>query len=148
MDIILLQNLDKLGDKHEIVTVKPGYARNYLIPRGLALIANSSNRKRLNELRRVEAAKEAQLKGHYEDIAAKLEDVVLKVGAKAGTSGKIFGSVTNVQIVQILNEVHQIEVDRRKVVMPDEVKELGTYEATLNLHPEVVTKVKFEVIQE
>lgn len=148
MDIILLQELDKLGGKHEIVTVKPGYARNYLIPQGKALIANSSNRKRLEELRRAEAAKEAKLKGHYEEIAEKLKGVVLKVGAKAGTSGKIFGSVTNLQIIQLLNEQHQVEIDRRKVVIPEEVKELGSYVATLNLHPEVITEINFEVIQE
>ena len=101
MDIILLQEVDKLGDKHEIVTVKPGYARNYLIPKGMALIANASNRKRLDELKRVETAREAKLKGYYEEIAAKLKDVTLKIGAKAGTSGKIFGSVTSLQIAQV-----------------------------------------------
>lgn len=148
MDIILLQEVEKLGDKHEIVTVKPGFARNFLIPKGMALIANTSNRKRLEELKRLEAAREAKLQGHYQAIADKLKDVVLKVGAKAGTSGKIFGSVTNVQIAQLLKEQHEVEIERRKIDLDEEVKELGTYSATLNLHPEVKTSVQFEVVQE
>lgn len=148
MEIILLKELDKLGDKHEIVTVKPGYARNFLIPQGLALIANSSNRKRLQELRRLEDAKEAKLKDFYVEIAEKLKDVVLKVGAKAGTTGKIFGSVTSVQLAQLLKEEHGVELERRKIVLQDEVKEIGSYVANLNLHPEVQTTIQFEVIQE
>lgn len=148
MEIILLQEVDKLGDKHEIVNVKPGYARNYLIPKGFAIIANNSNRKRLDELKRIESAKEAKLKDHYQEIADRLKEVTLKVGAKAGTSGKIFGSVTNVQIAQLLKEDHGIEIERRKIVLPEEVKELGTYKARLNLHPEVSSEVEFEVIQE
>ncbi|MCB0667795.1 MAG: 50S ribosomal protein L9 [Saprospiraceae bacterium] len=148
MEIILLQEVDKLGDKHEIVNVKPGYARNYLIPKGFALIANNSNRKRLDELKRIETAKEAKLKDHYQEIADKLKEITLKVGAKAGTSGKIFGSVTNVQIAQLLKEEHGIEVERRKIVLTEEVKELGTYKAKLNLHPEVSSEVDFEVVQE
>ncbi len=148
MDIILLQEIEKVGFKHEIVSVKPGYARNYLIPKGLALIANSSNRKRLDELKRAEAAKEAKLTGYYQEIADKLKDTVLKVGAKAGTSGKIFGSVTTLQIAQILRDQLEIEVDRRKIELEEDIKELGTYSAKLNLHPEVEAVVQFEVIQE
>ncbi|MBK8502278.1 MAG: 50S ribosomal protein L9 [Saprospiraceae bacterium] len=148
MEIILLKELDKLGDKHEIVSVKPGFARNYLIPQGFALIANSSNKKRLDELKRIEIAKEAKLKGHYQEIANKLKGVILKVGAKAGTTGKIFGSVTNVQIAQLLKEEQGVEIERRKIVLSDDVKELGTYSVKLNLHPEVVTEVQFEVVQE
>lgn len=148
MDIILLKEVDKLGDKHEIVSVKPGYARNYLIPQGFALIANSSNKKRLDELRRIDAKRESKLKDHYQEIAERLKGIVLKVGAKAGTTGKIFGSVTNIQIAQLLKEGHGLEIERRKISISDDVKELGTYTATLNLHPEVVTEVQFEVIQE
>jgi large subunit ribosomal protein L9 len=148
MDIILLQELEKLGDKHEIVSVKPGYARNFLIPQGLALIANSSNKKRLQELRRLEAAKEAKLKDHYQAMADKLKDVVLKVGAKAGSSGKIFGSVTSLQIAQILKETYELEIPRRKISLSEDIKELGTYSTTLNLHPEVILEVSLEVVQE
>jgi len=148
MEIILLKEVDKVGYKHEIVKVKPGYARNYLIPQGLALIANATNRKRLAELRRLEETKEAKLVGHYQDIAEKVKDFVLKIGAKAGASGKIFGSVTNVQIAQALQEQLQVEVERRKIIIDEEVKELGAYTSKLKLHPEVVTEVAFEVIQE
>lgn len=148
MDIILLQEVENLGDKHELVSVKPGYARNYLIPRGMALIANVSNRKRLQELVRAEASKEAKLQGHYEAIAEKLKGAVLKIGAKAGGTGKIFGSVTNLQLAQVLKEVHEVDIERRKIEMPEEVKELGSYTAKLNLHSEVQTEIAFEVIQE
>lgn len=148
MEIILLKEVDKVGYKHEIVSVKPGYARNYLIPKGFALIANASNRKRLEELKRVETAKEAKLVGYYQEIAEKVKDTTLRIGAKAGTSGKIFGSVTNVQIAQILKEQHDVDIERRKIEIKDDVKELGTYSAQLNLHPDVVVDVAFEVVQE
>lgn len=148
MEIILLKEVDKVGYKHEIVSVKPGYARNYLIPQGFALIANASNRKRLEELKRVETAKEAKLVGYYQEIAEKVKDTTLRIGAKAGTSGKIFGSVTNVQIAQILKEQHDVDIERRKIEIKDDVKELGTYSAQLNLHPDVVVDVAFEVVQE
>ncbi len=148
MEIILLKEVDKVGYKHEIVSVKPGFARNYLIPQGFALIANASNRKRLGELKRVETAKEAKLVGYYQEIAEKVKGTTLRIGAKAGTSGKIFGSVTNVQIAQILKEQHDVDIERRKIEIKDDVKELGTYSAQLNLHPEVVVDVAFEVVQE
>ncbi len=148
MEIILLKEVDKVGYKYELVKVKSGYARNFLIPQGLALIANTTNRKRLAELRRLEAAKESKLLGHYQEIAEKVKGITLKIGAKAGATGKIFGSVTNVQIVQALQEQLQIEIERRKIIIEEEVKELGSYSATLKLHPEVETKVGFEVIQE
>ena len=148
MDIILLEEIENLGEKHELVTVKAGYARNYLIPRGKALIANVSNRKRLEELVRAEAAKEAKLQGHYEAIAEKLKGAVLKIGAKAGATGKIFGSVTNLQLAQVLKDQYEVEIERRKIEMPEEGKELGSYTAKLNLHTEVQTEVAFEVVQE
>lgn len=148
MDIILLEDIDKVGDKHTIVTVKDGYGRNYLIPQGKAIIANATNRERLAELEAEEAAKEAERVGHYQEIAEKLAGQTLKIGAKAGTSGKIFGSVTNVQVVAALKDQFEVEVVRKKVQLPEEVKELGTYELTLNLHPEVQPKMNFEVVEE
>ncbi|TXB65571.1 50S ribosomal protein L9 [Phaeodactylibacter luteus] len=149
MDIILLQDMDKVGDKHEVVTVKPGYARNYLIPQGLALVANTANMAKLDEIKRKEEAELAARKAEFVDMAAKLKGEVLKIGAKAGQSEKIFGSVTNVQIAAALKDQMGIEVDRRRVVMPEEdIKTLGTYTAQLNLHPEVDIKVNFEVIAE
>ena len=147
MDIILLADLDKVGDKHEVVTVKNGYGRNYLIPQGLALIANATNMKKLDDLKAKEDAAEAAKVDVYKDIATKLEGKTLNIGAKAGTSGKIFGSVTTIQIVQALKEQFDVEVLRKKVSLED-IKEVGSYTATLNLHPEVVVALPIEVAAE
>lgn len=148
MEVILLQDIDTLGEKHEIVKVKPGYGRNYLIPQKIALLANASNLARLNELKRQDAAREAQMISTYQEIADKLKGTVLKIGAKAGTSGKIFGSVTSVQIAQALKEQLDIEVERRKIELEEEVKMLGAYTADLKLHKEVEAKINFEVVKE
>lgn len=148
MDIILLENIDKVGDKHEIVTVKNGYGRNYLIPQGKAIIANDTNRRRLKDLQRREDAAELKRLDEYKEVAAKLEGKTIKIGAKAGTSGKIFGSVTAIQVSNALKEQFDIDVDRRKVKLPEEVKELGSYTLSLNLHPEVKPDVAFEVVAE
>lgn len=147
MDIILLADLDKVGDKHEVVTVKNGYGRNFLIPQGLALIANATNMKKLDDLKAKEDAVEAAKVDVYKDIATKLEGKTLKIGAKAGTSGKIFGSVTTIQIVQALKEQFDVEILRKRVSLED-IKEVGTYTATLNLHPEVVVELPIEVAAE
>ncbi|MEM9918553.1 MAG: 50S ribosomal protein L9 [Bacteroidota bacterium] len=145
MEIILLANIDKVGGKHELVTVKNGYARNYLIPKGLALIANDTNLRRLADLRRREESMANKKLEEYQAMGEKIKDATLRIGAKAGTSGKIFGSVTNIQIAIALKEQFDIDVDRRKIEMPSEVKELGTYTAILNLHDEVKPELKFEV---
>lgn len=148
MEIILLKDLDKVGDKHTIVTVKDGYGRNYLIPQGIGVIANPTNRKKLDEIIAKEEETAAARVAEFRDLAAFLKDKTLKIGAKAGTSGKIFGSVTNVQIVSALKEQLDIDVERRKVVLPEDVKELGTYQAKLDLHKDVDVVVNFEVVAE
>ena len=148
MEIILLQDVEHVGYKHELVTVKDGYGRNYLIPQGLALIANSANKARLKELQRREEAMEAKRLGEYQEMADKLDGQVLKIGAKAGTSGKIFGSVTTIQVANALKEQFDLEVERRKIQLPDDVKELGSYKMVLNLHKEVQPEVTFEVVAE
>lgn len=148
MDIILLDYIEKVGDKHEIVSVKPGYARNYLIPQGLALVANKSNRGRLDDIKRKESEELAARKAEFEVIAEKIKGQVLKIGAKAGVSGKIFGSVTNVQIAAALKDQFGIDVDRRKVKLPEDIKVIGAYSAELMLHPEVEIILNFEVIEE
>jgi large subunit ribosomal protein L9 len=148
MDIILLQDLDKVGDKFDVVTVKDGFGRNYLIPKGFALIANEANMKKLDERKAREAAKIAEQLSDYREIADKLQETVLKIGAKAGTSGKIFGSVTNVQLAAAIKEQIGEDVERRLIELPEEVKTLGTYTASVNFHPEVIAKVSFEVIAE
>lgn len=148
MDVILLDDMEKLGYKHDVVTVKDGYGRNYLIPQKKAIIANKSNLARLAEIRKQEDAKEMKLLGHYREIAEKIEGKVLKIGAKAGTSGKIFGSVTILQIAGALQDQLGVEIQRKKIELPDQVKELGTYTAQLHLHPEVEAAIEFEVVQE
>lgn len=148
MEIILLKDLDTLGERHELVNVKPGYARNYLIPSKLALVANSTNKAKLEKLRSEEAAHETERINDFKALAAKLEGQSLRIGAKAGTTGKIFGSVTNVQIMQALKDQMGIDVIRKKIELPEEVKVLGTYTANINFHPEVHTTVKFEVVEE
>ena len=148
MDIILLKELDKVGGKHQIVKVKDGYGRNFLIPQGLAIVGNACNRKMLNELVKQEDKKESKRLDEYKEMAAKLDGVTLKIGAKAGTSGKIFGSVTNVQIANALKEQAGIEIERKKIVLEEEVKSIGTYSAKLNLHKDVQTSVAFEIIEE
>lgn len=148
MEVILLQDIEKVGKKFEVVKVRDGYGRNYLIPKGMALLANKSNMRRLEEYRRREEAQMRRLLEEAQQLASQLEDKVLKIGAKVGTSGKIFGSITNLQVANALKEQLGIEVDRRKVELPEEVKEVGVYTAVLKIHPEVDTRVSFEVVAE
>ncbi|HUQ67348.1 MAG TPA: 50S ribosomal protein L9 [Flavitalea sp.] len=148
MEIILLKDIDTLGERHELVNVKPGYARNFLIPSKLALVANATNRAKLEKLRVEAAAHEADRITEFKALAAKLEGQTLRIGAKAGTTGKIFGSVTSVQIMQALKDQMGIEVIRKKIELAEEVKTLGSYTANINFHPEVHTTVQFEVVEE
>jgi large subunit ribosomal protein L9 len=148
MEIILLKDLDKVGAKHEVVSVKDGFGRNFLIPQKMAIIANKSNMARLSELRRQEEARETKMIDTYKEIAERLSSTVLRIGAKSGTSGKIFGSVTNVQIAQAVKEQLDIDLERRKIELRDEVKELGMYMADLHLHKDVEAKISFEVVAE
>ena len=148
MQVILLNDVDKLGYKFDVVAVKPGFGRNYLIPQGHALMANSSNMKRLEEMkRRVDRSESAKL-GEYQAMAKKMTDAKITIGAKAGKEGKIFGSVTSIQIVQALKDQLGLDIERRKVVMPEDVKHIGDYEATINLNPEVTATIKFAVVQD
>ena len=148
MEIILLKDIDTLGERHEVVNVKPGFARNYLIPSKLALTANATNKAKLEKLRSEEASHEADRIADFKALTAKLEGQVLRIGAKAGTTGKIFGSVTNVQIMQALKEQMGIDVIRKKIELPEEVKVLGSYTATINFHAQVHSTVNFEVVEE
>lgn len=148
MDIILLKDVEKVGEKHEIVNVKDGFGRNFLIPQKLAIIANDANRQKLEELKKKEAALEAEKIAEFQKIAEQLEGKLLKIGAKAGASGKIFGSVTNVQIANALKEQFDIDVERRVIEMPEEIKELGTYNARIHLHKKVDINIDFEVVEE
>ncbi len=148
MDIILLKDLDNVGDKHDVVTVKDGFARNYLIPQKMAIIANAPNRAKLDKIKAKEAAELAARKAEFQEIADKLKGKTLKIGAKAGQSEKIFGSVTAIQLSNAIQDQFDIEIDRRKIEITEEVKTLGTYTAILNIHPEVEASVAFEVVAE
>lgn len=148
MEVILLKNIEKVGRKFDIVKVKDGFGRNYLIPQGLALIANDRNRNNLDSFKRQEARKLEQRIDEFRAIAAKVNGQSVNVIVKAGISGKIFGSVTNVQLAKIMKEQIDIEIDRHSILLPNEVKMLGSYEGSLDLHPEVEAVFKFVVMTE
>ena len=148
MDIILLKDIEKVGEKNDVVSVKPGFARNYLIPNGLAKIANKANRKTLHHILKREEEKELEKLSEYKELADSLKEKVLRIGAKAGSEGKIFGSVTTLQISQAIKEQLGLEVPRKKINIVEEVKTLGTYEAEINFHKEVQAKVSFDVVGE
>jgi large subunit ribosomal protein L9 len=147
MEIILKQDIKSLGEKDDIVTVKPGFGRNYLIPQGFATLATPSAKKVLAENLKQAAFKQEKIKKDAEAIAAKLTDVKLTIGAKAGETGKIFGAVNTIQVADAL-KAKGFEVDRRRITFETEPKTLGEYIANLNLHKEVKVKVPFEVIAE
>ncbi len=148
MEVILKQDLSNLGYADDIVKVKAGYARNYLIPRGYADLATESNRKVLAENQKQRAHKAQKIKGDAEAVAKQLEAMTLTIGAKVGESGKIYGSITPLQISEALYR-HGVEVDRKKIHMDDEhIKALGVYTATVTIHKDIKAKVKFEVIAE
>lgn len=146
MKIILKENLKNLGHQGDILTVKDGYANNFLFPKGIAIMATPSNIKILEENNRQGALKRTKLKTDAEAVAEKLKDVTITIGTKAGANDKIFGSVTSLQIAQALT-AKGYDIDRRKIEVGD-IKVLGTYEATVNLHRDVVVNVKIEVVAE
>jgi len=148
MEIILIQDVDNLGGKNELVKVKNGYARNYLIPQGFAVEANPSNRKQLEERLKVAKKKEDAMLAQINSVIAKLQEAPLKVGAKTGTSGKIFGTVTALQISRAIRDQKGYEIDRKKISFNEEVKELGTYKATIDFGNGKNTEVEFEVVAE
>ncbi len=147
MKIILKEDVQNLGYKDDIVEVKDGYGRNYLIPQGKAVIANRSNLLQLEEDQRQRAHKIAKIKADAEALAASLEGVALTIGAKASATGTIFGSVNNIQIAEALEKLGH-NIDRKTIVLKEAVKELGKYTAKINLHKEVSVEIPFEVVAE
>jgi len=147
MEIILKQDIKGLGEKDDVVTVKPGFGRNYLIPQGFAALATSSAKKVLAENLKQAAFKQDKIKKDAEGVAERLADVRLSIGAKAGESGKIFGAVNTIQIAEAL-KAQGFDVDRRRITFETEPKFVGEYVANLNLHKEVKVQVPFEVIAE
>lgn len=148
MEVILIKDVDNLGGANEVVKVRNGYARNYLIPQKFAVEANPSNLKQLEEKRKQLKKKEDQMLAEINQVIAKLKESALKLGAKTGTSGKIFGSITSLQISRAIREQKGYEIDRRKISIPDEVKELGTYKAVIDFGNGQTTELEFEVVAE
>lgn len=148
MQVILIQDVNNLGGMHELVSVKNGYARNYLIPQKLAVEASPGNMKMLEEKRKVKARKEEKLLSEINQVVSKLKESPVKVGAKVGTSGKIFGSVTAVQLSRAIREQKGYEIDRRRISITDEVKEPGTFKASVDFGNGNTTELEFEVVAE
>lgn len=148
MEVILKKNVDKLGYANEIVSVKPGYGRNFLIPQGYAILATASAKKAHEEVMRQKAHKETKLLAEAQELAGKLEALTVSIATKAGESGKIFGSVNTVQLSEALKKAG-FDIDRKSLKIKDEpIKEVGTYEAEANLHKGVKPVFKFEVVGE
>ena len=148
MQVILIQDVNNLGGANELVTVKNGYGRNFLIPKKLAIEASPSNIKQMEEKVKQQAKKEAKLLAEINNVISVLKEGSLKVGAKTGTSGKIFGSVTSVQIARAIKDQKGYEIDRRRIQIIDEVKELGTFKAKIDFGNGHETEVDFEVVAE
>ena len=148
MEVILIQDVDNLGAANEVVKVRNGYARNFLIPQKLAVEASPSNLKIVEEKRKVFDKKEKEMLKAVNEVIAKLKEGAVKIGAKSGTSGKIFGSVTSLQLSRAIREQKGYEIDRKKISITDEVKELGTYKAAIDFGNGNTTEVEFEVVPE
>jgi large subunit ribosomal protein L9 len=148
MEIILKQDVERLGSKDDIVNVKDGFARNFLIPQKKAIIATESAKKILAENIKQRAHKESRLKEEAQVIADKLANKKVKIGAKISSSGKIFGSVNTIQVAEAINK-KGFEIERKQITLPeDSIKEVGTYTAKIKLHKDVVVELEFEVVGE
>jgi len=148
MEVILIQDVDNLGGINEVVKVKNGYARNFLLPRQLAVENSPSNRKQLEERLKQVRKKEEKMLAEVNSVIAKLNEAPIKLGAKTGTSGKIFGSITSLQLSRAIRDQRGYDIDRKKISIPEDVKELGTYKATIDFGNGKSTEVEFEVVAE
>jgi len=149
MEVILKQDVPNVGYANDKLNVKHGYARNYLIPKGLAILATETNKKILAENLKQKAFKAEKIKMSADDLAKSLKDITVKIGAKAAESGKIFGSVNAIQIAQALKDQFNFDIDRKKIHVDQEhIKELGNYKAKINLHKEIQIEINFEVFAE
>ncbi|MCX7697422.1 MAG: 50S ribosomal protein L9 [Bacteroidales bacterium] len=146
MEVILKEDVKNLGNKYDIVNVKPGYARNFLIPRGLAIEATPSAKKMVAEIIKQQAFKEEKIRKEAENIAEKINGATIIIKTKATSTGKIFGSVNNIQVADTIKEIFNIEIDRKKIELtPEVIKELGTYEASIRIHKNIIAKVIIQV---
>lgn len=148
MQVILIQDVNNLGGINEVVSVKNGYARNFLFPRQMAVEASPSNMKQLDERLKQQNKKEAKMLAEVNKVIEVLQSSPVKIGAKTGTSGKIFGSVTSVQIARAIRDQKGYEIDRRRIHLVDDVKELGTYKAKIDFGNGQDMEVEVEVVAE
>ena len=149
MEIILKKDVPNLGFKDDLLSVKDGYARNYLIPKGMAIMALPSEKKKLAETLKQRAFKEEKIRKEAEKLAEKMQDIHVKIGAKTGASGKLYGSVNNIQIAEAIKSQFDIEIDRKKILVDSEgIKEVGEYKAKINLHKDVRFDIKIAVFAE
>jgi len=146
MEIILKQDINGLGYKNDLVTVKDGYARNFLIPKGMAVVATESAKKVMAEVKKQQAYKEEKIRKEAEELAKVLEGAQLTIGVKASTKGKVFGSVNNIMIADAIKAQKNVEVDRKKIeINGDAIKEVGQYKATLKLHKDISVELALDV---
>ena len=148
MQVILIQDVNNLGGSNEVVTVKNGYARNFLIPQKMAVEASPSNMKQLQERLKQIKKKEDKMMAEINKVIEVLKEGTIKIGAKTGTSGKIFGSVTNVQVARAIREQKGYEVDRRRIHLIDDIKELGNFKARVDFGNGHETEVELEIVAE
>jgi len=147
MEVILKQDIQGLGYKNDIIKVKSGYGRNFLIPKGMAMVANVSNTKMIQENIRQASHKAEKIKNDAEALSESIGDIILEIGAKVGESGKIFGAITTLQISDAMKD-KGFEIDRKKIKFNSSVKNVGDYVVTLDLHKEVKKEVPFKVVSE
>ncbi len=149
MEIILKKDITGLGYKNDLIKVKDGYARNYLIPKGMAIVATTSSKKVLTELKKQQAFKEEKIVKEAETIAQALEGTELKIAVKASSTGKIFGSVNNIIIASAIKEQKNLEIDRKNIVLNEEhIKEVGKHKAKVKLHKEIEVEIDLDVVAE
>lgn len=147
MKVILLADVDKIGKKDQVLEVKEGYGRNYLLARKLAVEATPANLKELKRQEDIRAKKAAEAKAEAEELAQKLKGATVTVSVKCGEGGRLFGAVTNKEIAERLEKERKLKIDKRKIELEENIKSLGTYTPTVRLHPQVVTKVTVKVVE-
>lgn len=148
MEVILIQDVSNLGSVNEVVKVRNGYARNYLIPRKMAIEASPANLKQLEERLKVQKKKEEKMLAEINEVIEKLKAAPIKLEAKTGTSGRIFGSITTVMISKAIREQKGYNIDRKKIHLLDEIKELGTYKAKIDFTNGIETEIELEIVAE
>ena len=148
MEVILLQDVDKLGKESEMVKVRPGYARNFLIPRKLAVVADESEKKQLAERQKQEERRDEKIGKEIAKVVDVLKATKYTIGAKTGTSGKIFGSVTTIQLSHAIKKQSGISIDRKKITLPEDVSMIGEYKANVAVHKDANVEIAFEVVAE